>query len=41
MATQTRQPQHRNAALTQAQRLMMVKVLVEDGRGVAAVAQRF
>ena len=41
MATQTRRPQHRNAALTPAQRLKMVKVLTEQGWGVAAVAQRF
>lgn len=40
MATQTRRPQHPKAALTVAQRLKMVRLVVEDCWSVAAVAQR-
>ena len=37
----TRRPQHPNAALTPAARLKMVRLVVDDGWCVAAVAQRF
>ncbi len=39
--SQTRRPQHPDAALTPAQRLKMVRLVVEDGWSVSAVAQRF
>ena len=39
--SQTRRPQHPNAALTPAQRLKMVLLVVADGWSVSAVAQRF
>ena len=38
---QTRRAQHPNAALTPAQRLKMVRLVVEDGWSVTAAAQRF
>ena len=39
--SQVRRPQHPNAALTPAHRLKMVRLVVEEGWSVPAVAQRF
>ena len=39
--SQVRRPQHPNAALTPAHRLKMVRLVVEEGWSVSAVAQRF
>ena len=39
--SQVRRPQHPNAVLTPAHRLKMVRLVVEEGWSVPAVAQRF
>ena len=39
--SQVRRPQHPNAALTPSHRLKMVRLVVEEGWSVPAVAQRF
>ena len=39
--SQVRRPQHPNAAFTPAHRLKMVRLVVEEGWSVPAVAQRF